>query len=140
MWSFGKLRLVYITSQLTACAENHTVIKVRHWVQSVILLLCVPRHLASVAFRVSSISNNLCCISKIVSKYDRKSSKGFRPSNVGKLLTVVPIQQTSLVNLAHIMVDTSYIWFYQFTNASSESDEHTLSLCQLRFPSVVGLM
>jgi hypothetical protein len=140
MWSFGKLRPTYLTSQHTSYAENRVVIKVQHWVQYVILLLCVPHHLVGVAFRPSSISNNLCFIGTLVSKSDRKAYKGFRPSNVGKLLTVVLIQQNYLVNLAHIMVDTSYIWFCQFSSASSKFDEHALSLHQLRFPSTVGLI
>jgi hypothetical protein len=106
----------------------------------VVFLLCIPHHLVGVAFMASSISNNIYCVGTLVSKYDRKDSKGFRPSNVGKVLTVVSIQQTSLVNLAHLLVDTSYIWFYQFSNTSSESDEHALSLRQLIFPSAVGLM
>jgi hypothetical protein len=59
---------------------------------------------------------------------------------VGKLLTDVSIQRTSLVNLAHLLVDTVYILFCQFSSASSKSDEHALSLRQLKFPSVVGLM
>jgi hypothetical protein len=131
---------VYLTSQLSTWAENHTVIKVRHCVQSVMLILCVPHHLVGVSLRASSIANSLYCVGTLASKYDRKASKGFKPSNVGKLLTVVSIQRTSLVNLAHHLVDTSYILFCQFSSASSESDEHALSLRQLRFPSTVGLM
>jgi hypothetical protein len=77
-----------------------------------------------VALKASSIANNLCCVRTLSSKSDRKDSNGFRPSNVGKLLTIVLIYQTSLVNLAHILVDTSYIWFYQLSSASSEFDEH----------------
>jgi hypothetical protein len=72
-------------------------------------LLCVPHYLVGVAFRASSMANSLCCIGTVVSKSDRKDSKGFKPSNVGKLLNVVPIQRTSLVNIAHLLVDTSYI-------------------------------
>jgi hypothetical protein len=139
-WSFGQLRPVYRTSQPSTCAENHVVIKVRHCTQSVMLLLCVPHHLVGVSFRASSITNSLCCIGTLSSKSDKKVSKGFRPSKVGKLLTVVSIQRTSLVSLAHLLVDTSYILFCQFSSASSESDEHTLSLRQLKFPSAVGLM
>jgi hypothetical protein len=139
-WSFGQLQPVYLTSQLPTCAENRVVIKVRHYVQSVILLLCVPHHLVGVSFRVSSIANNLCCVGTLISKSERKASRRFRPSKVGKLLIVVPIQQTSLVSRAHLLVDTSYIWFFQFSSASSESDEHALSLRQLRFPSAVGLI
>jgi hypothetical protein len=105
-----------------------------------IFILYIPHHLAGVVFRASSIVNNLYCVGTLVSKSDRKVSKGFRPSNVGKVLTIVSIQRTSLVNLAHLLVDTSYIWFFQFSNASSESDEHALSLHQLRFPSAEGLM
>jgi hypothetical protein len=131
---------VYLASHPSTCAETCVVIKVRHCTQSVILFLWVPHHLVGVAFRASFIANNLCCVGTLASKYNRKSSKGFRPSNVGKLLTVVPIQLTSLINRAHLLVDTSYIWFCQFSSASSESDEHTLSLRQLKFPSVVGLM
>jgi hypothetical protein len=131
---------VYLTSQLYVCAENHTVINVRHCIHFVILLLCIPHHLAGVDFRASSIARNLCGVGTLDPNSDRKASKGFKPSNVGKLLTIVPIQQTSLVNLAHLLVDTSYIWFCQFSSASSESDEHVLSLRQLRFPSAVGLM
>jgi hypothetical protein len=93
-----------------------------------------------VAFKATSITNNICCIDTLSSKSDKKISKGFRPSNVGKLLTVLSIQQTPLVNLAHIIVDTSYILFYKFSSASFESDEHVLSLRQLKFPSDVGLM
>jgi hypothetical protein len=104
------------------------------------LLLCDPYHLAGVDFRASSIANSLCCIGTLSSKSDKKVSKGFRPSKVGKLLTIVLIQRTSLVSLAHLLVDTSYILFCQFPSASSESDEHALSLLQLKFPSVVGLM
>jgi hypothetical protein len=100
---------VYLTSQLPTCAENRAVIKVQHCVQFVILLLCVPHHLAGVAFRASSIAKNLCCAGTLVSKSERKASRGFRPSKVGKLLIVVPIQRTSLVNRAHLLVDTSYI-------------------------------
>jgi hypothetical protein len=105
-----------------------------------LLVLCVPLHLAGVAFRASSIANSLCFVGTLVSKYDRKVSKGFKPSNVGKLLIVVSIHRTSLVNLSHLLVDTSYIRFCHFSNTSSESNEHALSLRQLRFPSVVGLM
>jgi hypothetical protein len=130
----GNFDLVYLTSQPTACAENHVVIKVRHCAQSVILLLCVPHHLAGVAFRASSIANNLCCVGTFSSKSDRKASKGFIPSKVGKLLTVVPIQRTSLVNLAHLLVDTSYIWFCQFSSASSESDEHMIVTSPAQIP------
>jgi hypothetical protein len=104
------------------------------------LFLCVPHHLAGVSFKASSISNNLYCVGTLASNSNKKDSKGFRPLKVGKLLTVVPIQRTSLVNLAHLLVDTSYIFFFQFSSASSESDEHALSLCQLRFPSIVGLI
>jgi hypothetical protein len=98
------------------------------------LLLCVPHNLAGVYFRASSIANNIFFIGTLYSKSDKKVSKRFRPSKVGKLLTVVLIQRTSLVNLTHIIVDTSYILFCQFSNASSKSDEHTLSLLQLKFP------
>jgi hypothetical protein len=104
------------------------------------LFLCVPHHLDGVALKASSIAKNHCCIGTLSSKSDKKVSKGFRPSKVGKLLTVVPIQRTSLVNLAHLLIYTSYILLYQFSSASSESDEHALSLRQIRFPSVVGLM
>jgi hypothetical protein len=104
------------------------------------LFLCVPHHIVGVSFKASSIANNLCCVGTLSSNSDKKVSKGFKPSKVGKLLTVVPIQRTSLVNLAHILVDTSYILFCQFSSASSESDEHALSLRQLRFPSFIGLM
>jgi hypothetical protein len=129
-----------LTSQFPTCVENYAVIKVQHCVQSVILLLCVPHHIAGVAFRASSIANSLHCAGTIVSKSIKKDSKGFRPSKVGKLLVVVPIQRNSLVSRAHLLVDTSYIWFCQFSGASFESDEHTLSLHQLRFPSTVGLI
>jgi hypothetical protein len=107
--SEGNKRPVYLTSQLTTCAKNRVFIKVRHCVQSVILLLCVPHHLAGVDFMASSIANNHFCDGTLVSKSDRKVSNGFKPSNVGKLLTVVSIQQTSLVSLAHLLVDNSYI-------------------------------
>jgi hypothetical protein len=103
------------------------------------LFLCVPHHLASVSFKASSISNNLYCDDTLSSKYDKKVSKGFRPSKVGKLLTVVSIQRTSLVNLAHLLVDTSYILLYQLSSASSKSDEHALSLRQLRCPLTIGI-
>jgi hypothetical protein len=139
-WSFGKIRPMYLTSQLTACVENRVAIKVQHCVQSVMFLLCVPHHLASVDFRASSISNNLCHVGTISSKSTKKDSKGFRPSKVGKLFMVVPTQRTSLVSRAHILVDTSYISFCQFSSDYSESYEHALSVCQLRFPSAVGLM
>jgi hypothetical protein len=55
------------------------------------LCLCVPHHLAGVDFKASSIANNLCFIGILSSKSDKKVSKGFRPSKVGKLLTIVPI-------------------------------------------------
>jgi hypothetical protein len=71
-WYFGQLRPVYLTSQLTACAENRVVIKVRHCVQSVILLLCVPHHLAGVAFRASSMANSLCCVGTLSSSPARR--------------------------------------------------------------------
>ena len=105
-----------------------------------ILLLCIPRHPVGVDFKASSITKNLCCIGTLSSKSDKKVSKGFKPSKVGKLLIVVPIQQSSLVNLAHLLVDTSYILFCQFSSASSESNEHVLSLHQHKFPSAMGLM
>jgi hypothetical protein len=131
---------MYLTSQLIACAENHTVIKVQHYVQSVMFLLCIPHHLAGVSFMASSIANNLCYAGTLASNSDKNFSKGFSPSNVGKLIMVVPIQRTSLVSRAHLLVETSYIWSCQFSSASFESDEHMMSLCQLKFPSVVGLM
>jgi hypothetical protein len=121
-WSFGKLRPVYLTSQLTVCDENCAVIKVQHCVHSMIFILCVPHHLFGVDFKASSISNNLYCVGTLASKSDRKVSKELRPSNVGKVMVVVSIQQTSLVNLAHLLVDNSYIWFYQFSNAYSKFD------------------
>jgi hypothetical protein len=139
-WSFGKLRHVYLTLQIITCTENRTVIKLRHCVQSVMFLLCVPHHLDDVAFMASSIANNLCCVGTLVSNSDNNFSKDFSTSNVGKILTVVPIQRTSLVSLAHLLVETSYIWFCQFSSASSESDEHVLSLFHLRFPSTIGLI
>jgi hypothetical protein len=104
------------------------------------LLLCVPHHLPGADFKASSIANNICFIGTFASKYDKKISNEFSPSKVGKLLTVVSIQRTYLVNLAHLLVDTSYILSYQLSSASSESDEHVISLRQLRFPSIVGLM
>jgi hypothetical protein len=104
------------------------------------LFLCVPYHIAGVAFKASSITKNICCVGTLALNSDKKVSKGFRPSKVGKLLVVVPIQRTSLVNLAHLLIDTSYILFCQFSNDSFESDEHALSLRQLRFPSAIGLM
>jgi hypothetical protein len=116
------------------------VMRVRHCTHYVMLFLCVPHHLSGVAFKASSIANNHCCIGTLSSKYDKNVSKGFRPSKEGKLLTVVLIHHTSLVNLAHILVDASYILFFQFSSASSESDEHALSLFQLKFSSVIGLM
>jgi hypothetical protein len=104
------------------------------------LFLCVPHHLVGVDFKASSIANNRCCIGTLCSKSDKKVSKGFIPSNVGKLLTVVSIQCTSLVNLAHILIDTSYIFFCQFPSASFEYNEHALPLRQLKFSSAIGLM
>jgi hypothetical protein len=104
------------------------------------LFLCVTHHLVGVAFKASSISNNRFCIGTLSSKSDKKVSKGFRTSKVGKLLIVVSIQRTSLINIAHLLVDTSYILFCQFSSASSESDEHAFSLRQLKFPSAIGLM
>jgi hypothetical protein len=104
------------------------------------LVLCVPHHLAGVSFKASSISKKCFCVGTLSSKSNKKVSNGFRPSKVGKLLIVVPIHCTSLVNLAHLLIDTSYILFYQFSSASSESDEHALSLRQLRFPLAIGLM
>jgi hypothetical protein len=83
---------VYLSSQLSTWAENRAVIKVQHCVQSIMLILCVPHHLSGVALRASSIANSLCCVGTLASKSYRKASKGFRPSNVSKLLTVVPIQ------------------------------------------------
>jgi hypothetical protein len=139
-WSFGQLRPVYRALQLPSCAENRVVIKVQHCFQSIIFLVCVPHHLLGVDFMASSISNSLCCLGTLVLNSDKKLSREFSPSNVGRLLTIVSIQRTSLVSLAHLLVDTSYIWFYQFSSASSESDEHALSLHQLKFPSVVGLI
>jgi hypothetical protein len=104
------------------------------------LFLCVPHHLPGVAFKASSIANNLFCVGTLSSKSNKKVSKGFKPSNVGKLLTVVPIQRTSLVNLEHLLVDTSYILFFQLSSDSSESDENAMSLHHLRFPLDIGLM
>jgi hypothetical protein len=82
---------VYLSLQPSTCVENCVVIKVRHRIQSVMFSLCVPHHLAGVDFRASSIANNICCIGTLSSKSDKKASKGFRPSKVGKLLTVVSI-------------------------------------------------
>jgi hypothetical protein len=131
---------VYRTSQPSTCAENHVFIKVQHCTQYVILFLCSPHHLAGVALRASSITNSLCFIGRLSSNSDKKVSKGFRPSKVGNLLIVLSIQRTYLVSLAHLLVDTSYILFCQFSSASFESDEHALSLHQLKFPSSIGLM
>jgi hypothetical protein len=102
--------------------------------------LCIPHHLDGVDFKASSIANKHCYVGTLSSKSDKKFSKGFRPSKVGKLLTVVPIQHTYMVNLAHLLVDTLYILFFQFSIDSSKSDEHALSLRQLKFPYAVGLM
>jgi hypothetical protein len=100
---------MYLTSQLPTCAENHAVIKIQHCVQSIILLLCIPHHLVGVAFKASSIANNLYYVGTLVSKSERKASRGFIPSKVDKLLIVVPFQRNSLLSRAHILVDTSYI-------------------------------
>jgi hypothetical protein len=102
--------------------------RVQHCTHSVMFFLCVPHHLVGVAFKASSIANKHFCIGTLSSKSDKKVSDGFRPSKVGKLLTVVSIQRTSPVNIAHLLVDTSYILFFQFSSASFESDEHALSL------------
>jgi hypothetical protein len=67
------------------------VIRVRHCTHSVMLFLCVPHHLSSVSFKASSIDNKHCCVGTLSSKSDKKVSKGFRPSKVGKLQTFVPI-------------------------------------------------
>jgi hypothetical protein len=83
---------MYRTLQPSTCAENRAVIRVGHCTHSVMLFLCVPHHLVGVSFKASSISNNLCCVGTLSSKSDKKVSKGFRPSKVGKLLTVVLIQ------------------------------------------------
>jgi hypothetical protein len=139
-WSFGQLRPVYLTSQPSTCAENRTVMRVRHCTHFVMLFLCIPHHLSGVAFKASSIANKHCCIGTLSSKSDKKVSNGFRPSKVSKLLTIVSIQCTSPVNLLHLLADNSYFFFFQFSSASSESDEHALSLHQLIFPSIVGLM
>jgi hypothetical protein len=131
---------VYQTSQPSTWSKKCIVNKVQHCTHSVMFFLCVPHHLAIIPFKASSSANNLYCTSTIPSNSNRNVSKLFKPSNVGRLLTFVPIQRTTLVNLAHLYVETSYIMFCQFSNASSESDEHALSLHQLRFPSVVGLI
>jgi hypothetical protein len=109
MWSFGHLQPVYLTSKLPTCVESYTVIRVRHFVQFVMFPLCVPHHFSSVDFMASSIANGLYYVGTLVSNFDKKFFKGFIPSNVRRLLIVVPIQRTSLVSLAHILVDTSYI-------------------------------
>jgi hypothetical protein len=83
---------VYLASHPSTCAENRVVIKVQHCTQSVLLLLWVSHHIVGVALRASSIANSPYCVGTLASKYDSKASKGFRPSNVGKLLTVVQIQ------------------------------------------------
>jgi hypothetical protein len=67
------------------------VMRVRHCTHSVMLFLCIPHHLAGVAFKASSIVNKRCCIGTLYSKSDKKVSNEFRPSKVGKLLTVVSI-------------------------------------------------
>jgi hypothetical protein len=102
--------------------------------------LYVSHHLVGVAFKDSSSANKLYCIGTINSNSNRNVFKLFKPSNVGILLTYVPIQLTTLVNLAHLRIENSYIMFCKFSNASYESNEHALSLHQLRFPSVVGLI
>jgi hypothetical protein len=83
------------------------------------LFLCVPHHLVGVSFKASSISKKFCCIGTLSSKSNKKVSNRFRPSKVGKLLIVVSIHHTSLDNLAHLLIDTSYILFCQFSSASS---------------------
>jgi hypothetical protein len=131
---------MFQTSQPSSWSENRIVNKVRHCTHSAMFFLCVPHHLAGVAFKASYSANILCCTGTSLSNSTRNFSKLIKASNVGILLTYVPIQRTTLVNLAHLRVETSYIMFYQFSNASSKSDEHALSLHQLRFPSVVGLI
>ena len=138
--SLGKLWPLYRTSQPSTWSKKRTVNKVRHCTHSAMFFLCVPHHVVGVAFKDSSSANNLYCTGAIPSNSTRNVSKWFKPSNFERLITFVPIQQTTLVNLAHRRVETSYIMFCQFSNASSESYEHALSLHQLRFPSVVGLM
>ena len=139
-WSLSKLWPVYRTSQPSTWSKNRTVNKVRHCTHSTMFFLCVPHHLVGVAFNASSSANIFYCTGTILSNLARNVSKWFKPSNVGTLLTSVPIQRTALFNLAHHHVETSYIVFCQFPNASSKSDKHALSLHQLRFPSDVGLM
>jgi hypothetical protein len=67
------------------------VIRVRHCTHSIMLFLCVPHRLVGVSFKASSIVNNIFCVGTLASNSDKNVSKGFRPSKVGKLLTIVLI-------------------------------------------------
>jgi hypothetical protein len=110
-----------------------------HWYQYVIASLCVPHHLASVAFSAKSSANSLWFSNNTSSYCVKNVSKSFSPWKLGGSLIYVPTHLTARSILEHLLVDTSCSLCFQFSNPTSESVAHEVMLCQLSTPSTVGL-
>ena len=59
---------------------------------------------------------------------------------MGSFLDLVSTLHTELVNIAHLLIETSCNLFFQPSKASPESDVHELAHLQVRFPSAVRLV
>ena len=131
---------IYFLSEQMISSPNMISFSLLHYGHSEIDCLCVPHHLAGVSFNTWSKAYNRCDYVSFSSNYSKKDARLGNPSYVGSTLASAPTLRTILVILAHLRMETSCNLFYQFSRASSESDVHEITLCQLSFPSVVGLI
>jgi hypothetical protein len=95
-----------------------------HWYRFVIVSLCEPHHIASVALSASSL-----WFSNTSSSYCVKNvSKSISPWKQCGSLISIPIHRTVQSILAHFFVDTSCSLCCHFSNLVSESVAHQVIL------------
>ena len=116
-----------------AMSLNRTYINLRHNDYPVIYLLCVAHQHVGLAFKASSNPNSLYESETLSSKSARNSGKSYNPLYVNNSTAFVATRRSNWVILLHFQIDTSCIWFYQFSKASSESEDVELELCQPNF-------
>jgi hypothetical protein len=109
-----------------------------HWYQSLIVSLCVPHHLASVALSAISSAKSLKFSNTSSSHYAKNTSRSFTLWKLGGSLSSVSTHLTARSILAHILVETSCSLCCNFSKPIFESVTHEVMLCQLSILSVVG--
>ena len=115
-------------------------INILHCVHSKIDCLCIPHHLAGVAFNTNSKEYSRYDSISFASNSTRKDKKLGKPSYVVSSISSAPTHHTELVIIVHIRMDISCSRLCQFSNASPKSNMQDLTLHQLSFPSAVGFI